>query len=74
MFCPEITSQRVVGWLGRHNLMLPLPQRGLAVRRQLQSRAIETAAFGMGVMLERCREGATRQQLAQLCAEVLNAE
>lgn len=75
IFCPEATSQRIVGWLGRHNIMMPLPQRGYrADKRRLQSRAIETAAFGMGVMLERCREGATRQQLAQLCAEVLSAE
>lgn len=70
--CPEATSQRIVGWLGRHDIMLPLPQRGYrADKRRLQSRAIETAAFGMGVVLERCREGVTRQQLAQLCAAVL---
>lgn len=73
--CPESHTQRVLGWLGRHNLLLPFPQRGFrAEKRKLQAKAIETAAYGLGVILEACRTEVSRQKLAQLCAQVFDAE
>lgn len=73
--CPELHTQRVLGWLGRHNLLLPRPQPGYRQKkRELQAKAIETAAYGMGVILEACRTEVSRQQLAQLCAQVFHAE
>ncbi|MFM6830807.1 MAG: hypothetical protein ACKOVA_10825 [Novosphingobium sp.] len=53
--CPEIHVQSVVGWARSTTWLLPLPQRGFrAVRRKLQSRAIETAAYGIAKYLEAC--------------------
>jgi hypothetical protein len=75
IYCPEPTSQRVVGWLGRNNPLLPSAQSGYPAKlRGLQGRAIETAAFGMGIILETCQTGVTRQQLTQICAQVLDGE
>jgi hypothetical protein len=69
--CPQVHTQKVLGWVGRTEPLLPLPQPGFrAHKRALQAKAIETAAYGISVLLEACRDEMNRQRLAQLCAQV----
>ena len=54
--CPHITVQKVTGWVCKENWLLPLPQSDLSARaKNLQQQAIQTAAYGLGCVLERAQ-------------------
>lgn len=50
--CAHVNTNRVKNWVERGNWLLPQPQPGIYAQQQgLQTRAIETAAFGIACNL-----------------------